>query len=322
MSHPYRSLLDRVEITYARRKYTVVFKKCITPLGEESARSIFAKIDVSVFPDDPELTSLYYARNPLKLEELSFRALAHVEGTLVPLHWQVTKRFPSCIEINISLEDEDHAKSYAVHSNQSLLVEYSIEISKKFWGNYLERHVMRQVEKLEVCLTFPAAELKAITACKWRPGNAPSDPIEPPVVFSTHDGISSMEWAIDNPMMNDRFRFYWYFADGSEGRLQSEFKQSESKRRLYTADGGSVLIDGSAYHLSPAQKRCMDVLFEASMNGELLHQSEILRRAGLMNTKRLKDLFYHHAAWETLILDKGRAHFTLDPQIKVERDTK
>jgi hypothetical protein len=54
--HPYRSVVDRVEILYECGRYGVTFKKLITPLGPEKVRSVFAKIGVSVFPDDPELT--------------------------------------------------------------------------------------------------------------------------------------------------------------------------------------------------------------------------------------------------------------------------
>jgi hypothetical protein len=78
MTHPYRSVLDHVEIGYECGKYGVTFKKLIVPLGPEKVKSVFAKIDGSVFPDDPELTNIYYARNPLKLVDLSFRASAIV----------------------------------------------------------------------------------------------------------------------------------------------------------------------------------------------------------------------------------------------------
>jgi hypothetical protein len=234
----------------------------------------------------------------------------------------VIKQHSSCIEIDISLEDEGHGKSYAVDPNGLLTVEYSIDVSRKFWGNYLERHVMREIDRLEVCLKFPAAELKSIFACKYHLGGAPSDPIHPPVATSTRDGVSTTEWALDHPTMNDRFRFYWHFTDCSEDRLQEDFRRSETRRRLYTVDGSAVLIEGKPYVVSKSQKKCLDVMFQAMLDGELLHQSGILKRAGLANTRRLKDLFARHPAWDTIIRSRGKAHFCLDPQIKVKRHEK
>jgi hypothetical protein len=49
MTHPYRSVLVRVEIGYECGKYGVTFKKLIVPLGPEKVKSVFAKIDVSGF---------------------------------------------------------------------------------------------------------------------------------------------------------------------------------------------------------------------------------------------------------------------------------
>lgn len=318
MTHAYRSLLDRVEIAYAGGKYRVIFKKLITPIGPEKTESVFAKIDVSVFPDDPELTNLYYARTPLKLNELSFRATAHLEGQLVPLYWRVIKQHASCIEIDISLRERTTDRTYALASNQSILVEYGIEISRRLWGNYLERHIMRPIDRLEVSLRFPATECKIIKGWKHHFG-VPSDPILPNITTFTNGDITIMDWSLDNPTMNDRFRFYWYFTDGFENRLQEDFKKLETRRRLFTADGGSVLVEGRPYGLSDAQRRCLEVLFQAMAEGEILHQSEILRRAGLTKTKRLKDIFSHHAAWNAIIRSNGKARFVIDPQIKIER---
>jgi hypothetical protein len=109
--------VDRVEILYEYGRYGVTFKKLITPLGPEKVRSVFAKIGVSVFPDDPELTKIYYARNPLKLSDISFRASAVVNDESLRLGWRAVKQHSSCIEIDISLEDEARDKSCAVSSD-------------------------------------------------------------------------------------------------------------------------------------------------------------------------------------------------------------
>jgi elongation factor P hydroxylase len=61
------------------------------------------------------------------------------------------------------------------------------------------------------------------------------------------------EWALERPTINDRF--YWYLVDGSENHLQQEFKRSETRRRLYSADGSAVLVHGKPYVVSESQKK-------------------------------------------------------------------
>lgn len=313
MAHPYRNVLDRVEITFQAGHYHVLFRKLITPTSLEAVRYVFAKIHVSVFPDDAELTAEYYRQKALRLEEIDFKAWACIQQERVPLNWRVRHRYPFCLEIDVILDPTPGGQSLVVHPGQSLLVEYSANISSEYWGPYLERHVMRPVDRLEVHLAFPRQEIQLVEGCRYL--GPEKEALQPSIRRSYSGELFMVDWAVDSPREHDRFRFYWKFSDQREEKLQQSFCAKVSRLRIFTDDGNSLRrAKGSPVPLSAAQRRVLKIMHAAASEGKVLHQSEILRAAGLKTT-RLRDIFKRdgstHYAWVELIEPMGRGRFKL-----------
>ena len=315
MAHTYRSLLDRVEIHFEEGRYRAVFRRVLQSLDRKPIERVYAKVDVQVFPDNPNKNYEYYNRYPIDISDLQFSAFTYFKNRKLDLDWKVRDRAPSRVELDIVMAEPEGNGEALFEGSEEVFVEYSFLASPETWGPYLERHVMRPIERLEVHISLPEDEFSVIEACRY--AKPERMPINPEATQRTERGFMILDWACDAPTANDRFRFYWKFKDGRERRIQEEFEAQLKQARFITPDGKSVLIDGKEVRASKSQIACIKVMLQAKLDGELLEQAEIIRRAGY-RSKKIQDIFKSQgamtAAW-SLIESPARGHFRLkDPE--------
>lgn len=217
--------LDCVSIAYSNelRRYHVVFKKVIRNMSARPRDHTYARIDVCIIPDDPELGQAYYHDHPLSLDGINFRAL---DGDGHNLDVRILHQYPSNIEMHLRFRDPSTGEFFPVYENQEIEVIYTCDVSDRQWGTYLKRHVRVKTDRLEVQLTFPKNLVRV-----W--GNE-----------EVGDGVAALAqglerrivgddevytWSTSAPDQESIFLFRWKFLDGRDKALYEELRQRYGK---------------------------------------------------------------------------------------------
>lgn len=302
----YKHVLDEVDVNYddRTRKYRIVFHKLVEGASDRPVRSIYARIVVSIFPDEFELARRYYALSPLVLENVAFRVYDDNGDDLV---FNIIQYHNSNVEFDVLFKHTKSGREFPLHRGNTQHVYYSIEISDNMWGPYLERRPRVHTDEIRVRLNFDSG----IAAIWGNTMSATDDevPIAPPIQSASVDGRTEHTWSTTAPQIGARYRFRWTFADLREVTFLDEFRNKQALAvRTHSPDYRQVIWNGVEYTFTVNQAAVIAALWEAWESGiPALGETELMDRAG-GSGKRIRDVFKYagskgmHPAWRQMII--------------------
>lgn len=313
MSHPYKYILDEVEIKYVAtsRKYLVTFRKVVKNLGIEPLQCIYARLNVMAFPDDEQLSREYYRRNPLKLPSVGFFVR---DASGAELAYRARHEDDSNTELDLLFKDAKTGELSPLDQNERREIMYGCEISDEQWGPYIQRHVRYPCDSLRVHLIFPDGLVRAWGEHTKASGIAGA--FSPKIKEKKAGQQDEFIWNVRSPEVGATYRIRWHFTDGHYDQLKREVAQrlvgvkvSDSQHQIHmkhSSDFRTVIWDNTTYTFTNTQAGCVQVLWEAWESGvSEISQVHILSQAG-SKSERLIDIFRtkgkKHPAWGVMII--------------------
>ncbi len=306
-------LENSVELHYdaQQRKYGLLFRKTVRNGSTKSRSALPARIRVTAFPDDLELSRAYGIQHPLIFGELGFRAFTP-DGK--NLRHRIRRLDPCNIEIDLLLENQDTGHCFPLSSGATTTISYSFAVGDDKWGPYLSRHITHPTRNLSADLVFPKGLLEGVWI-EENPGPEGADPL-PVQRRAVNAEFEGWGWSIKNPDLESRFVLRWTFKDGRHKKLKEQFVRSLQAPHTslhHSEDFRAVSWRDRVFRFSPTQAKVIKVLMSAARaGGGELHEDEIIGRVQ-SGASRLVDLFREHPAWRSLIIrGSSKGVFRLD----------
>lgn len=299
---------DKVQILCKGDGYLIRMTKVVRAVGHPPVEFIYARIDVSVVPDSPQIAASYYRDNPITLENLRFRVSDYAGGLL---RYNVLHQYPSNIELALLLHRTDEDLPRPLGSGETARVRYTFEPTNLQWGHWLEREVRVPTDFLVVSLLFPR-DLVTCSAAEVVGGS--KRPLPGGLIHRQSPKFDWWYWELDDPSVHHRFRFTWAYKDGREKRIMDQVRRAYGGCAPDTfglsVDARSARWFGHTLTFSPTQAMVMQYLVNSTTRIRKISEQDVLTEVESRST-RLRDVFKAHPAWGTLVVAK-RGFVSLD----------
>ncbi len=274
---------DEISNKYTVRVSKGAFVQDLTPAGIFQAR-----MDMNVLPDDRVTAKNFYRKEPITLDNLSFRAW--VDGAPTK-DFIIQHEYDSNIELALPVKT-----SSPVHRAR-----YEYRPSVFQWGSWFQREVRGKTGRLSICLVFPQGAVEMNGSC-LRGGDEISLPGA--VRHRRLFGRDVWWWTIDEPGVLDRYRFRWRFFDKRDekirDRITSEYGDFGKLGFELDDDGSTAVWFGSHLTFSTTQAQIMQQLFDNSRKFRKIRQDAVFAAID-SRSKRIRDVFRRHAAYGSLV---------------------
>lgn len=304
----YRFLLDKAQIFFDGQNYFIRMIKIVEPLTTEPVEFVYARVDVSITPEMPDITSEYYRHNPISLEALKFTPLLN---RVHPLRFNILNQYTSNIEVAILMHRADADNPSPLRPGQTAVISHQIKASMRQWGNWLQREVRIPTERVSVSLIFP----HGIVACRGVLIVGGSQrPLKGRLEMRTSCGFDHWYWKIESPTVHERYKFTWEFEDGREKIIKQDIVKRYSKyssKFSLSEDGSQANWFGESIKFSTKQAMAIQYLWERNRADFAISEYELLEEIE-SKSGRIRDVFKNKVPLLQTLLKWSRGRVQLD----------
>lgn len=304
----YQFLEDRAQVFFNGQHYIIRMTKKVAPNDNKPVDFVYARLDMSIIPENSFVTSEYYRQNPISLENLNFRANLN---RVYPLRYNVLSQYPSNIELAILMHMVGSASPSPIGIGEIAEVSHQIQATMFQWGNWLQREIRVPTQRVSVSIYFP----KGIATCSGISIiGGKEQPLLKPLEAKVGKFFESWHWETESPQIHERFRFMWQFKDEREKRIKENIEKHFSHNPshfLLSKDGSEAVWYGERLRFSTKQAMTIQYLWHENQPDFSVSEQELLEHIGSQSS-RIRDIFKTRPPLLQTLLKWHRGRVKLD----------
>jgi transcriptional regulator with XRE-family HTH domain len=196
---------DDAQLRYSNGVYRPTQRRKLVNAGKTPITRFLVRINVDLYPGDPERSNRLYREHPLTWDELGL--IASCEGE--PMTWSVKEDHDAFKELYLRFESAD-GHQIPLYPGQSATIEYSYTVGDDKWGRWYTRAVRWPTRHLTVHLRFPASLDPMVWGTETTVAGE-AVPLRTAIQRHNEEGEAVFAWATDDPPLHARYRLEWRF---------------------------------------------------------------------------------------------------------------